>query len=438
MIDPAQSGKSGCAVPDKWYHSFRLPDGGAVAGEHSLPHLEMRFELLGIPNDLNGKRALDIGAWDGWFSFEMERRGADVVAIDNTERTNFLHARRMLDSKVEYKILDIVHDTDRLSELGQFDIVLFLGVLYHVKHPLLALERVCSLTRETAIVESCVLDGSPGDEPDLPGLRFYEYDELRGHSDNWFVPNTTCLLGLCRTAGFADVQLAGKYDERAVVRCSRFFSKTANFARPGPKLLDVRHFRNYGINFSQNAGDYLTLWLTASDRAAIQRKDVFVTVGAYDAPTLWAGRADGCWQVNAILPPGLKAGWHQVRCRLSGTDYSAPLEIAVDVPLDCDGMEIFTVCDSSTWTVGSAGGTAGSNLSFYVSGLPKNADCNNVGASWGRRQLMIEYVGPLRKDGLRQINAVVAQDIPSGPHPFWVTCGSHRSKSKLVVAKHNS
>lgn len=161
MIDPAQSGKSGCAVPNKWFHSFRLPDGNTVAGALSLPQLEMRFELLGLPNDLNGKRALDIGAWDGWFSFEMERRGADVVAIDNTERTNFLYARRMLDSKVEYKILDILHDTDRLSDLGQFDIVLFLGVLYHVKHPLLALERVCALTRETAIVDSYVLCPPP-------------------------------------------------------------------------------------------------------------------------------------------------------------------------------------------------------------------------------------------------------------------------------------
>ena len=86
------------------------------------------------PADLRGKRVLDIGAWDGFYTFEMERRGAHVVALDLFRNEKFLLARDLVKSKAEY----VVGDICRLSskDLGRFDIVLFFGVLYHVKHPL--------------------------------------------------------------------------------------------------------------------------------------------------------------------------------------------------------------------------------------------------------------------------------------------------------------
>ena len=65
-----------------WYHSLELPNGEVIQGTQSLDRLERRLSMLPIPQDLRGKRVLDIGAWDGWFSFAMERRGAEVLAAD--------------------------------------------------------------------------------------------------------------------------------------------------------------------------------------------------------------------------------------------------------------------------------------------------------------------------------------------------------------------
>src|SRR5579885_1949886 len=72
-----------------WWHSFELPDGTRIDGVHPLPVLRQRIGRFPIAEDLRGKRVLDIGAWDGWYSFEMERRGAEVLAIDNWDNPRF-------------------------------------------------------------------------------------------------------------------------------------------------------------------------------------------------------------------------------------------------------------------------------------------------------------------------------------------------------------
>src|SRR6202046_5001162 len=138
-----------------WYHSMELPDGRVIAGFQSIERLRARIAQFHIPGDLRGKRVLDIGAWDGWFSFEMERRGAEVLAIDNWDNPRFHQARAMLNSRVEYRQMDMYELTP--ERVGRFDIVLFLGVLYHLKHPLLALERVCALATGLAAVGSLLL-----------------------------------------------------------------------------------------------------------------------------------------------------------------------------------------------------------------------------------------------------------------------------------------
>jgi len=158
-----------------WYHSMELPDGRVIPGYQSLDCLRTRIAQFPIPGSLHGKRVLDIGAWDGWFSFEMERRGAQVVAVDSTSFERFWVAHELLESKVEYRIDDVC----RLSpeKLGYFDIVLFLGVLYHLKHPMLALEKVCELATEIVCVESFVTDD--GSDPSAkPVMEFYETTEL--------------------------------------------------------------------------------------------------------------------------------------------------------------------------------------------------------------------------------------------------------------------
>src|ERR1700689_1521816 len=127
-----------------WWHSFELPDGSLIRGVNSVDGLKMRIGQFPIAENLTGKRVLDIGAWDGWFSFEMERRGAEVLAIDATPHERFRIAHELLGSKVEYRIDDVYSLSP--DKIGRFDIVLFLGVLYHLKHPMLALDRVCELS----------------------------------------------------------------------------------------------------------------------------------------------------------------------------------------------------------------------------------------------------------------------------------------------------
>ena len=181
---------------------------------------------------------LDVGAWTGWCSFEMERRGADVVAMDCVELEEFRMAQRLLGSKVELRVLDV----DELSpeSVGLFDYVLFFGVFYHLRHPLLGLEKICSITTEAAFVESYVTDGeAPSDDaspvPNL--LEFYETTELGGQVDNWCGPNTKCLLAMCRSAGFARARLEGVVAGRARVTCWRHWepppTRTRRSLRPG-------------------------------------------------------------------------------------------------------------------------------------------------------------------------------------------------------------
>ena len=86
-----------------WWHSFELPDGTLIQGVCDLPGLKNRIRQFPIHEDLRGRRVLDIGTWDGWFSFEMERRGAEVLAIDNWDNPRFHQARAMLHSRVEYQ-----------------------------------------------------------------------------------------------------------------------------------------------------------------------------------------------------------------------------------------------------------------------------------------------------------------------------------------------
>jgi tRNA (mo5U34)-methyltransferase len=172
-----------------WYHSLELPNGEVIQGTQSLDRLERRLSKLPIPQDLRGKRVLDIGAWDGWFSFAMERRGAEVLAVDCVEIENFRYARRKLGSRVDYQIMDVFEITP--ERVGRFDIVLCLGVIYHLKHPLLAIERVCDLTTDLAIVESFVADENLT-HVEYPWMEFYESDELGGQADNWSGPVLNC------------------------------------------------------------------------------------------------------------------------------------------------------------------------------------------------------------------------------------------------------
>ncbi len=190
----------------KWFHQIDLGQGVVTPGRDPtmarLPH-------LGIPEDLCGKTVLDIGAWDGAFSFECERRGAArVLAIDEfiwagkgwASKAGFDFARRVLNSKVEDLLMD-VYDLSA-ERIGAFDLVLFSGVLYHLKHPLLALERVADVTRGQLILTSHIdlLD------IDRPAIAFYPGTELNSDPTNWCGPNLPALEAMLRTVGFTRVE----------------------------------------------------------------------------------------------------------------------------------------------------------------------------------------------------------------------------------------
>jgi tRNA (mo5U34)-methyltransferase len=193
----------------RWYHSIDLGNGVVTKGVDDTP---VRLSRVHLPPDLSGRSVLDIGAWDGFFSFEAERRGASrVVATDyyawrglgwatGQGKAGFELARQALGSHVE----DVEVDVMDLSpeRLGTFDTVLFLGVLYHLPNPLLALERVAALTTHQLILETVVDMVGFG----RPAAAFYPDRELNGDPTNWWGPNAAAVHGMLRAVGFNRVE----------------------------------------------------------------------------------------------------------------------------------------------------------------------------------------------------------------------------------------
>ena len=192
----------------KWWHTIDLGNGIVTPGLDDSPKKLQRLEM---PEDLTGMSVLDVGAWDGFFSFEAERRGAarvlalDSVAWQNGGKKGFELARKQLNSKVEDVNMEVLDISPQA--LGEFDLVLFLGVLYHMKHPLLALEGVSSVTKTQLILETHV---------DLvhlrrPAMAFYPDAELNNDSSNWWGPNTAAVEAMLRTVGFVKVERVSQY-----------------------------------------------------------------------------------------------------------------------------------------------------------------------------------------------------------------------------------
>jgi len=130
----------------RWCHPLELRGIQTRPQWHVRRRFTRRLKFLQIPEDLTGKSVLDIGAWDGFFSFECERRGAsrvlavDTFAWDHYGKDGFLLAHEALNSKVEHRRL-AAEEIDAAT-LGTFDVVLFLGVFYHLRSPISVLERL--------------------------------------------------------------------------------------------------------------------------------------------------------------------------------------------------------------------------------------------------------------------------------------------------------
>ena len=211
-------------------------------GQKSAALLAQELADLNLPN-MKGKSVLDIGAWDGFYSFEAERHGASrVVALDYhawhsdvkvlfdarrqdlaanpdnfTEPPNWhedsLPGKRPFDiacdlrsSNVESVVADFTEIT--ADTLGTYDVTLFLGVLYHLRDPLAALATLAQATLEVSVIETEAIV-VPGFE-NASFCEFYETDELNHDSSNWWAPTEAALVGMCRAAGFKRVQVQRK------------------------------------------------------------------------------------------------------------------------------------------------------------------------------------------------------------------------------------
>jgi tRNA (mo5U34)-methyltransferase len=405
-----------------WYHSFQFPDGTLIDGVISLEAQKERYAQFPIPADLTGHRVLDIGAWDGWFAFEAERRGASVTAVDCVDIPHFRWVRNKLASQVDYRIADLYDLPD--AGLGTFDTVFFLGVLYHVRHPLLALEIVCRLTTDVALVDSFVTDPDTWqrDADQFPSLEFYETTELGGLLDNWFGPSVSCLLAMCRSAGFARVQLLHIQGNHASVACHRHWEPPPPGARPAPELLSVSNNRGFGINLDGKRDEYLCCWFN-SDAPAIRRQDLRLEVGGFGSPALFVRREQAArWQANFLAPPGLAAGWNSVRLRLADTDFSKPLRIAVAMPLRVSELRVQRVSDGITWELNRVDMAGGGFVSCWVSGLPENCDRANTHVFLAEAPLDVDWAGAADASGEVQLNAIVPRDFPRGEHTLRVEC----------------
>jgi tRNA (mo5U34)-methyltransferase len=218
-----------------WFHRIDLGQGVTTKGSSTGPYLGPQQ----MP-DLTNKSVLDIGAWDGFYSFQAERLGAAaVVALDHyvwgidfarrqaywdecaangtlpdhgrdmtdfwlpdlPGRRSFDFAKEVLGSKVEPMVADFA--TADLSTVGQFDVVLYLGVLYHMKEPLSALERLRSVTDEVAVIETEAVRVEG-----LEAQNFVQFfgGQFGGDYGNWFVPTMDGLRQLALAAGFTRVE----------------------------------------------------------------------------------------------------------------------------------------------------------------------------------------------------------------------------------------
>lgn len=207
-----------------WFHNLHLPDGTQTAPDHPLgdfPSFKWAVIEPFIPKNLAGWSVLDIGCNAGFYSFEMARRGAQVTAIDVDPRylkqAQWAALQFGLHDQISFEQMQ-VYDLARSG--GRFDLVLFLGVLYHLRYPLLGVDAVTRATRKMLVMQTLIL---PGEEissntdklsfddlermtaPEWPKLAFIEH-KMEDDPTNWWVPNHGCVEAMLRSSGMRVLQ----------------------------------------------------------------------------------------------------------------------------------------------------------------------------------------------------------------------------------------
>jgi tRNA (mo5U34)-methyltransferase len=202
-----------------WFHNINL-NGALTAPNHFLgdyPNVKWRHFSHAIAQDLTGKAVLDIGCNGGFYCIEMKRRGAErVLGVDLDDRylAQARFAADVTGQDIEFQKLS-VYDVARLGE--RFDIVLFMGLLYHLRHPLLALDLIHDHVAGDMLVYQSMQRGSSSiypaeanydffeqkhfDDPGYPKMHFIEH-EYANDWTNWWAPNAACSAAMLRSAGF--------------------------------------------------------------------------------------------------------------------------------------------------------------------------------------------------------------------------------------------
>lgn len=412
-----------------------MSSGALLAGDSKAGDADVKQRLaeFALPTDLTGKRVLDAETGDGRVAFELGERGADVLAIDSCDDPRFDEMRdsRGLENRVERRLMSVYDITPEL--LGHFDVVTFIDGLRHLKHPLLGLERLCSVTREMACISSLVLR-----EPhrvDLPFegrviMEFFETDEFGGNIDNWVLPTASCLAAFCRTAGFARTELVGNPPFGASIACHRHWMPPPPDWTLEPVLIDAVHHIDFGVNFSRRRDDYIVVWFSV-ERDHLSIHDVFPEVSGWGIRPIHVDRHDAYWLTTFKLPPGLDPGWHEVRLHVKGSRVSAPLKIAVDLPLPAANIVITAAADGVTWKPDEIDLSVGTMMSLSVKGLPDSADRRCFSARVDRQLTPITYIGPVQ-DGERQMN-VVMPALSTGDSIIEITIGSAKAQRRIRV-----
>jgi tRNA (mo5U34)-methyltransferase len=210
-----------------WFHNLHLPSGHQTAPNHPLgdfPRVKGWELESALPRDLSGWRALDVGCNAGFYSFALARRGAEVLAVDSDE--HYLDQARWaagqfgLEERIRFERLQVYELARRPN---RFDLVLFLGVLYHLRHPLLALDLLAEKAERMLVLQTLTLPGEerivpPSNlpiseldrllEPGWPRMAFIEL-QLADDATNWWAASEACVEAMLRSAGLDVLERPG-------------------------------------------------------------------------------------------------------------------------------------------------------------------------------------------------------------------------------------
>jgi tRNA (mo5U34)-methyltransferase len=204
-----------------WFHNLHLPDGSQTAPDHPLGDFPAfkwaQIESI-IPENLEGWTALDIGCNAGYYSFELAKRGARVTAVDMDphflRQASWAARQFELNGRIEFRQASVY---ELAGCPDSFDLILFMGVFYHLRHPLLALDILAAKVRRRMVFQTLSLPGeesaaTPEDQDfyqreamlaeNWPKMAFVE-KSLAGDPTNWWVPNRAGVEAMIRSAGLA-------------------------------------------------------------------------------------------------------------------------------------------------------------------------------------------------------------------------------------------